>query len=619
MTANHCGSFPDVVSTVAIKAPVICATTGNITLSGLQTIDGVALAAGDRVLVKDQTRKTENGIYFASSGAWGRTSDLSGARSVVQGTFVSVMGGTLGASRQFRLSTASPVIGTTDIAFVDSTVVCFKMQYKTVADMLADTTGYEFFVPGDFVHVIDGDFSYRVLAEGALGHVSNAAAAPVQADVLSGGVLNVRAFGAEPGDGDSAAAIQAALDAWIEQLEAGEACTIRIDDRYTFGTPLLVSFTSQVVGGAVWDQRGGKLASSVATGTSLEFRVRTQVRGLKLDSLFIDGSGTDDVTVLFDGGSASVTPKEYLHNLVLNQPRVENAANVAMKLTGNVFESAIYNPFLICTANAVGTYALFLEDDATSNPSSIDIYGGACRGGEHALYSTIGDCKVFGGTYLNAFAENIFLKNSIGGGVMAAHVENAFEGNPGTDQAGIKITNHGYVRDCYGLSDNGNMDSVAKVYAGPAGVDVSGLRMAGGVSKKLIAVSGTGEIRATGVLRSESTIADLAAQRVTRFLNNGKVSRNASATGTITLDMDAQDIYDAKATGNVTFAAPINGRAGDELLIVLQQDATGGRTVTWNVYFQVKTAFDATASSRTSWRFFYTGGAWVEVSGIAGV
>lgn len=48
------------------------ATLTNITLSGLQTIDGVALVAGDRVLVKDQTDKTQNGIWFASATAWTR-------------------------------------------------------------------------------------------------------------------------------------------------------------------------------------------------------------------------------------------------------------------------------------------------------------------------------------------------------------------------------------------------------------------------------------------------------------------------------------------------------------------------------------------------------------------
>jgi phage-related tail fiber protein len=60
---------------LAIKAPVRAATTGNITLSGLQTIDGVALGVGDRVLVKDQTNATANGLYNAATGPWTRTID----------------------------------------------------------------------------------------------------------------------------------------------------------------------------------------------------------------------------------------------------------------------------------------------------------------------------------------------------------------------------------------------------------------------------------------------------------------------------------------------------------------------------------------------------------------
>jgi hypothetical protein len=52
------------------KAPALTATSGNITLSGLQTINGVTVAAGDTVLVKDQTNAAQNGIYVASAGAW---------------------------------------------------------------------------------------------------------------------------------------------------------------------------------------------------------------------------------------------------------------------------------------------------------------------------------------------------------------------------------------------------------------------------------------------------------------------------------------------------------------------------------------------------------------------
>lgn len=58
-----------------IKASCRAATTGNITLSGTQTIDGVAVIAGDRVLVKNQSSAAENGIYVAAVSTWSRAAD----------------------------------------------------------------------------------------------------------------------------------------------------------------------------------------------------------------------------------------------------------------------------------------------------------------------------------------------------------------------------------------------------------------------------------------------------------------------------------------------------------------------------------------------------------------
>ena len=57
------------------KASVLVATTANITLSGAQTVDGVSLTGGERVLVKNQTDTTQNGLYVVGSGSWSRATD----------------------------------------------------------------------------------------------------------------------------------------------------------------------------------------------------------------------------------------------------------------------------------------------------------------------------------------------------------------------------------------------------------------------------------------------------------------------------------------------------------------------------------------------------------------
>ncbi|HKR24066.1 MAG TPA: hypothetical protein VJS15_02315, partial [Allosphingosinicella sp.] len=91
----------------------------NITLSGLQTIDGVALGAGDRVLVKDQGSAVNNGIYVAASGGWSRAADMDGAGEAVGGTMVLVTSGTTLAGSYWRIAGSGAIaIGTDPIVFV---------------------------------------------------------------------------------------------------------------------------------------------------------------------------------------------------------------------------------------------------------------------------------------------------------------------------------------------------------------------------------------------------------------------------------------------------------------------------------------------------------------------
>lgn len=102
-------------SSAAIKVPVVVATTGNTTLNGLQTIDGVALSQGDRVLVLYQTNSAENGIYVADSGIWSRDVDFSRSNDVIEGTVVKVLHGT--STGWWGQTAANPIIGSSAIQF----------------------------------------------------------------------------------------------------------------------------------------------------------------------------------------------------------------------------------------------------------------------------------------------------------------------------------------------------------------------------------------------------------------------------------------------------------------------------------------------------------------------
>ncbi len=106
-----------VVQGLDIKESVRVATTENIALSGAITVDGIALGAGDRVLVKNQTNAAENGIYVVADGAWTRAVDASDGK-VSSGMFTFVEEGTVNANSGYVLATDGKiVVGTTELSF----------------------------------------------------------------------------------------------------------------------------------------------------------------------------------------------------------------------------------------------------------------------------------------------------------------------------------------------------------------------------------------------------------------------------------------------------------------------------------------------------------------------
>jgi len=110
------------VNTTNSKLSCKVATTENITLSGQQTIDGISIIAGDRVLVKNQSTGSENGIYVCSTGQWFRATDMNSNETCRPNSFIFIERGSMNANKLFQLTTDSIVLDTTNLLFEEYVV-----------------------------------------------------------------------------------------------------------------------------------------------------------------------------------------------------------------------------------------------------------------------------------------------------------------------------------------------------------------------------------------------------------------------------------------------------------------------------------------------------------------
>ena len=111
------GLIANVANGVSWRLAAKAATVANITLTGLQTIDGYALQDQDRVLVKDQTTQSQNGMYVAQSGAWVRTLDADTGPELLNMACLILNGTTNGLTQWVNVNTGSITIGSTLILF----------------------------------------------------------------------------------------------------------------------------------------------------------------------------------------------------------------------------------------------------------------------------------------------------------------------------------------------------------------------------------------------------------------------------------------------------------------------------------------------------------------------
>src|SRR6266849_6424260 len=130
------GSFP----------PVRAASTGaplNPATGGLLVIDGVQLAAGDRVLCKDEANSVNNGIYAASTAPWTRTTDATGNTQFFSGMAVTVALGAVNAGQTFICTSQDDpvVVGTSLITFASQQAVATATQQAASTTSLTIGTG----------------------------------------------------------------------------------------------------------------------------------------------------------------------------------------------------------------------------------------------------------------------------------------------------------------------------------------------------------------------------------------------------------------------------------------------------------------------------------------------
>lgn len=157
------------------KGSVRAATTANITLSGTQTIDGVAVVVGDRVLVKNQTAPETNGIYVVASGAWTRTTDMDSWLEVPGAFTFTEEGGTQADTGWVCTSNRGGTLGTTAITWTQFSSPGSYIGGNGLTltgltfDVNTDNVGIE--INADTLRLKDGGVTSAKIADGTIAAV----------------------------------------------------------------------------------------------------------------------------------------------------------------------------------------------------------------------------------------------------------------------------------------------------------------------------------------------------------------------------------------------------------------------------------------------------------------
>jgi hypothetical protein len=402
-------------ATTATDGPL---TNGNIPLTGTATtIDGVAVIAGDRVLVKNQSNAAQNGIYVVGAGAWQRASDADTTAELTAGSFVFVQtGGATNGGKGFALQSDAVQVGTTPLSFVDFFATTPGSTSWAPARMLIDAdVATTVNIPLTNLQTVDG----VSLAGGERVLVKN------QINASENGVY-IAAAGAwtRSTDADATSGLPRSTAVYVTGGTQGQNTSWQFNDSVQLlGTTTannanvtnLVSTTGLVVGMLVTGAgipSGTTIASLGSNGTSLRLSQNATLSGSLTALSFVKNTavvvGTDPVVFIPIGGSLTITSATSIGGTSLLQSATAlltagtggtAASNISAKTNVGRISAAAPGPIVVTNANSVelqnvstGTAGgITVTADGTITALSVAATGTVGTPGDVSLTSIYGD------------------------------------------------------------------------------------------------------------------------------------------------------------------------------------------------------------------------------------
>ena len=286
---------------ISWKQPVLAATTTNITLSGAQMVDGVSVVAGDRVLVKDQSTASQNGIYIVGT-PWTRSDDANSWDELVS-ALVFVESGGLAGSAWYCYVQPGGTLGSTAVTWSN-----FQVAGAYFAGTGLTLTSNTFSITNTGVAAATyGSASsvpvFAVNAQGQLTSVTNTSIAIDATAITSGTINTARISGSYTGITEVGTLTGLTVSATITGSISGNAATATNATNATTATNLAGGAT-----GSLPYQSGAGTTTFLAAGTNGQFLtinngVPAWATQVNLGDVIGPASSTDNAIARYDGAS----------------------------------------------------------------------------------------------------------------------------------------------------------------------------------------------------------------------------------------------------------------------------------------------------------------------------